>query len=87
MESVVLENVYDDPASSLLRFIVLGDSKHIIISLSLTRKTYVAWMAQSVVNMTIDLRVVSSSLTLGIEPTLKKTKENIGYLHYKACVE
>ena len=34
-----------------------------------------AWLAQSVEHATLDLRVVSSSPTLDMEPTLKKKKK------------
>ena len=38
----------------------------------LSRRFWDAWLAQSVEHVTLDLRVLSSSLMLGIEMTFKK---------------
>ena len=41
-----------------------------------------AWLAQSVEHVTPDLRVMSSSPTLDVEPTLKKKKKGVQYPPY-----
>ena len=66
--------------------IICGNGTNLMIFLQIKNEVGGAWQAQSIECITLDLRVVSSSPTLGVELILKK-KVKKKYMCLKSCKE